>query len=239
MLQNSKLLSRRFSRRWMLSLIRGMGTTLVVAGWPKPAIAITPQCVVRPQQTEGPYFVDEKLKRSDIRSNPGDRRVKPGVPLQLTLQVARLNGRQCQPLAGAIVDIWHCDATGAYSDVADPSFNTIGQKFLRGYQVTDANGRVQFLTIYPGGYAGRTVHIHFKVRATSAGRPYEFTSQLYFEDALTDRVHAQAPYRQARQRRTRNQQDGIFRQGGEQLMLAIVPANQGYTATFSLGLQMA
>ncbi len=86
---------------------------------------------------------------------------------------------------GAIVDIWHCDAAGVYSDATDPGFNTVGKKFLRGYQVTDANGGVQFTTIYPGWYRGRTVHIHFKVRAKAkSGQSYEFTSQLYFDDAI-------------------------------------------------------
>ena len=83
---------------------------------------------------EGPYFVDERLNRSDIRSDPTDGQVKPGTPLALTLLISRLNAGDCQPLAGAQVDIWHCDAQGVYSDVQDPGFNTIGQKFLRGYQ---------------------------------------------------------------------------------------------------------
>lgn len=230
-------------RRSALTFLGSFGTALLVASLPKrsyAAPATLPGCIVRPEQTEGPYFVDEKLNRSDIRANPGDGSVKIGVPLQLALQVSQLRGNQCQPLAGAIVDIWHCDAAGVYSGVADPSFNTAGQKFLRGYQVTDATGKVQFVTIYPGWYPGRTVHIHFKVRAKSpSGKPYEFTSQLYFDDALTDRVHAQAPYAQRRQRTTRNNRDGIYSRDGEHLMLAIEPLAQGYIATFNLGLQMA
>ena len=62
------------------------------------------------------------------------------------------------------MDIWHCNALGAYSDVSDPGFDTSGQQFLRGYQATDANGVATFSTIYPGWYSGRTVHIHFKIR---------------------------------------------------------------------------
>jgi protocatechuate 3,4-dioxygenase beta subunit len=66
---------------------------------------------------------------------------------------------------------------------------------LRGHQVTNAGGEARFLTIYPGGYRGRTVHIHFKIRTAQAGsRNYEFTSQLYFDDATTERIHAAAPY---------------------------------------------
>ena len=203
------------------------------AGIPVPA------CVVRPEQTEGPYFVDERLHRSDIRSDPTSGEVKPGTPLALTLQIFRLGSGDCQPLAGAQVDIWHCDALGVYSDVRDASFNTIGQKFLRGYQITDAQGKATFLTIYPGWYVGRTVHIHVKVRtAHAAERHLEFTSQMYFDDALTDRVYTDQPYATKGRRNARNQDDRIFRRGGDQLMLAPTASATGYAATFGIGLQL-
>jgi protocatechuate 3,4-dioxygenase beta subunit len=195
--------------------------------------------VVRPEQTEGPYFVDERLNRSDIRSDPSDGRVRPGTPLALTLAISRLSAGDCQPLPGAQVDIWHCDALGVYSDVKDPAFNTIGQKFLRGYQITDARGEVKFLTIYPGWYEGRTVHIHVKVRtAAQAGRSFEFTSQMYFDDELSNRVYSDAPYATKGKRSARNQDDRIFRRGGDQLMLAPTPVTDGYAATFAIGLQV-
>jgi protocatechuate 3,4-dioxygenase beta subunit len=202
-------------------------------------IATNPTCIVRPEQTEGPYFIDERLNRSDIRSDPSDGSVKAGIPLQLTFQVSQVSNRACIPLPNAIVDIWHCDAEGIYSDVRDRRFNTIGKKFLRGYQVTDANGIAQFVTIYPGWYPGRAVHIHFKIRTNSASQPgYEFTSQLYFDDALTAQIHAQPPYRTSGQR-TLNNQDGIFQAGGEQLMLQLAKAPAGYTGEFAIGLQQA
>jgi len=205
----------------------------------RTAIATTPSCMVRPQQTEGPYFIDEKLNRSDIRSDPSDGSVKQGVPLRLVLHVSQIYGSSCTPLTGATVDIWHCDALGVYSDVTDRSFSTVGKKFLRGYQVTDANGTVEFVTIYPGWYPGRTVHIHFKIRVGSASqRSYEFTSQLYFDDSLTDRIHAQPPYAPKGQRTQRNDRDGIFRGGGEQLMLQLTKDAQGYVGTFDIGLQI-
>ncbi|MGQ0667257.1 MAG: intradiol ring-cleavage dioxygenase [Nitrospiraceae bacterium] len=195
--------------------------------------------MVRPEQTEGPYFVDERLHRSDIRSDPTDGRAKAGTPLALTLQVSRLGTETCQPLPEAQVDIWHCDALGAYSDVRDPGFNTIGRKFLRGYQITDARGEVQFLTIYPGWYPGRTVHLHFKIRtAPGARRSFEFTSQLYFSDELTDLVHAAPPYTEKGPRTARNRHDGIFWRGGNQLMLAPLATTDGYAATFALALQL-
>jgi len=197
-------------------------------------------CVARPALTEGPYFVDAKLNRSDIRSDPSDGSVKPGAPLRLALRVSRLTAGSCAPLPGAMVDVWHCDALGAYSDVSDPGGSTVGKKFLRGYQVTDAEGLVRFTTIYPGAYPGRAVHIHFKIRSEAGGgRKHEFTSQLFFDDALTDQVHAQAPYVTPGRSRLRNAGDGIYRGAGTQLTLAVTPAAPGYTASFDLALQIA
>lgn len=204
------------------------------------ATATTPACVIKPQQTEGPYFVDEKLNRSDIRSDPSDGLMKQGVPLRLVFQVSQVGDRACTPIRNAIVDVWHCDAEGIYSDVSDRQSDTVGKKFLRGYQVTNAEGMAEFLTIYPGWYPGRTVHIHFKIRTDSASQQsYDFTSQLYFDDAITDQVHTQTPYAARGQRNQKNEQDGIFHQGGEQLMLQLAQAERGYVGRFEIGLELA
>ena len=202
------------------------------------ATAAQPSCVLTPQQTEGPYFVDERLNRSDIRGNPADGAISEGVPLKLTINVSQVAGSSCTPLAGLFVDIWQCDAHGVYSDVNDASRgSSVGNKFLRGYQVTDENGVVQFTTVYPGWYRGRAVHIHFKVRtALDGGR--QQVSQFYFDDALTDEVHALAPYAATGVRTTRNSQDGIFRNGGDQLTLQCTPDGEGYAATYHLGVQL-
>jgi protocatechuate 3,4-dioxygenase beta subunit len=201
-----------------------------------------PACVVTPQETEGPYFVDEQLFRSDIRSDPTTGEVKDGVPVSLQLVVSQVGGDGCAPLTGAMVDIWQCDALGVYSDVSDPGFSTLGQKFLRGAQTTDANGTVQFTTIYPGWYRGRTVHTHFKVRTQpDAASGYEFTSQLFYDDALTDSVHAQPPYAAKGMRDTRNSDDGIYQNGGDQLLLDLQPNadGTGYSATFHVGVDLS
>ncbi len=220
---------------------RGAGATAAVtpSASSTPASVAAPSCVVRPAETEGPYFVDEKINRSDIRSDPTDGSIKLGAPLALTFNVSRVSGGGgCTPLEGATVDVWHCDALGVYSDASDPGFTTTGKKFLRGYQVTDAAGQARFTTIYPGWYQGRAVHIHFKIRsATSGGAATEFTSQLYFDDSVTDRVHAQAPYAQKGQRTLRNAGDGIFRDGGDQLTLDAKQSGGGYAAKFDIGLQ--
>ena len=243
MTQEDEPVGRLLSRREVVALLAATGAVWLAGGSlnPRRAVAGTlgPSCVVRPEQTEGPYFVDERLNRSDIRSDPTDGRIRPGTPLALTLAISRLSGGDCLPLAGAQVDIWHCDALGIYSDVRDPGFNTIGQKFFRGYQITDARGEAKFLTIYPGWYEGRTVHIHVKVRtAPQAGRSFEFTSQMYFDDGLSNRVYADAPYAAKGKRSARNQDDRIFRRGGDQLMLAPTTVTDGYAATFAIGLQL-
>jgi protocatechuate 3,4-dioxygenase beta subunit len=195
-------------------------------------------CVVRPQQTEGPYFVDEMLNRSDVRSDPTTGLVKPGTPLELDLHVSRITADACTPLPGAVVDIWSCDHEGVYSGVVDPGFDSRGQRWLRGLQTTDENGVATFTTLYPGWYPGRTVHIHFKIRSAPDRRPgFEFTSQLYFDDAFTDQVHAREPYAARGARMVRNDQDGIFRRGGSQLMLAPTRDGEGYAATFEVSLQ--
>jgi protocatechuate 3,4-dioxygenase beta subunit len=144
--------------------------------------------------------------------------------------VSRVSGSACAALSGATVDIWHCDALGVYSDATDPSFNTKGQKFLRGYQTTDASGTARFTTIYPGWYQGRAVHIHFKIRTTTS----EFTSQLFFDDALNTQVFASAPYSQKGTSGVmRNSADGIY---NSKLLLSPTKSGNAYAATFDVGL---
>jgi protocatechuate 3,4-dioxygenase beta subunit len=252
---DDKPIGRVLTRREVLQMLGGAGAAVFVGGGLVKATLrqvestpeLTPEatgepgiCVVRPAETEGPYFVDEMLNRSDIRTDPTDGTVKEGAPLYLTFRVLRIQANTCTPLEGAQVDVWHCDALGVYSDVQDPGFSTKGRQFLRGYQVTEANGIVKFITIYPGWYSGRTVHIHFKIRTDpTAANGYDFTSQLFFDDTLTDKVFTKQPYASRGRRNTRNTNDGIYRKGGNQLMLNVVEQEDGYAATFDIGLDMS
>jgi protocatechuate 3,4-dioxygenase beta subunit len=235
-----RILTRRelLARLGAAAVVLTASSKLSWALYAAAGFAPVASCVATPEQTEGPYFVDEHLNRSDIRSDPSDGSVRPGLPLDLALRVARVSNGGCAPLPGATVDIWHCDALGQYSDFQEEK--SAGKKFLRGYQTTDASGAVRFTTIYPGWYQGRAVHIHFKIRSTAeGGKVHDFTSQLYFDEAVTDRVHSQPPYGARGLNRTKNVQDSIYRDHGSQLIPQLTRTASGYTAAFDVGLLIA
>jgi protocatechuate 3,4-dioxygenase beta subunit len=200
-----------------------------------------------PQQIEGPYFVDEKLDRSDIRSDPSTGAVEQGVPLALIINVYDTDGGTCVPLRGAQVDIWQANANGLYSDIQQ--LGTSGEKFLRGYQMVDGNGTARFATIYPGWYEGRALHIHVKVRTFEGqNKAFEWTSQLYLDDAISDKVQTQQPYSGHGPRPLKNTDDGIFTgpstdrtvqsNAGDLLMLKLAKdGGQGYIGTFNVGVK--
>ncbi len=192
----------------------GAGLVAGCAPWEARGAQPSGTCIALPEQTEGPLFTPNAPKRSDVRDG------RPGAALQLTLNVLLLKNDRCAPLPGAHVDLWQCDATGVYSD----------DTFLRGYQLTDASGAAQFTTIFPGWYPGRAVHIHFRI----GGERYQFASQLYFDEALIDRVHAREPYASRTGRRVRNQNDGIYRNGGDQLLLPLTQNGSGFHSTFNV-----
>jgi protocatechuate 3,4-dioxygenase beta subunit len=195
-----------------------LGTILTpVSGLLSPALAQSPlkgaaeigdvlgnldMCRVTTATVEGPYYIDKEIVRSDIREN------QPGVPLELELRLVNANA-SCRPIAGAVVSIWHCNAEGEYSGYLfnDPNkmpdlstVNELGhvkhegtERFLRGAQTTDADGKVTFRTIVPGWYTPRAVHIH--VRAFLNEKTM-ITTQLYFPQSLINTIQStQDPYK--------------------------------------------
>ncbi len=228
---DDKLVGRVLPRREVLSLLGVTGLALLSGQSRATEAALA--CIASPEMTEGPYYVDEDLNRSDIRSDTATGALSEGTPLELLLSVSQV-GAACTPLAGALVEIWHCDALGVYSGVNDFNFgDTSGKNYLRGNQLTDSGGSVRFSTVYPGFYRGRAVHIHFKVLTPDGG---EFTSQLFFEDSLSDEIYAAEPYAGQGPRDMLNNDDGIFGEGGGQLVMTTRKVEGGYVATYDIGL---
>jgi protocatechuate 3,4-dioxygenase beta subunit len=243
---------RVLSRRQALAALGLAGAGLTIAGGAGAAYASTGSatasttsqsvgvvdCVAKPEMTEGPYFVDEGLNRSDIRTDPSDGSTVVGTTLTLNFSVLQVAGGACSALPGAVVDIWHCDAFGIYSDVA--ANDSVGKKFLRGYQVSNAAGKVKFTTILPGWYQGRTIHIHIKIRTTGTdGNPYEFTSQLYFTEEFQLAYLATEPYSAKGTRDTTNATDMWYAEAGDQMLLTPRRQGRGYTADFCIGLDLS
>ena len=188
-------------------------------------------CLVSPETTEGPYYIDPELIRTDITEG------KLGAALTLTLQVV---SSECAPLMGARVDAWHCDAEGNYSGFAgqgsDTALGTAGQTFLRGTQFTDMNGIAKFDTIYPGWYQGRTTHIHFMIYINDVTI---LTSQIFFPDEMNAAVFASMPPYNARSGspETTNGNDGIAQDAGAGAIAAVTTDGRGYAASLVVGIQ--
>jgi protocatechuate 3,4-dioxygenase beta subunit len=186
------------------------------------------------EQDEGPYHRDAQPERRNVVED------RDGVALQLGIRLAKAKN---SPTAEAIVEIWQCDALGRYSGFPPPDSSVVvtaataprvsylgDQTFLRGRQRTDGAGMVEFRTIYPGWYPGRTVHIHLMVHIEGQ----VLTSQLYFPDETSAEVHARAPYATRSGRDTTNDSDEIFATGGDPAVLDVVPTEDGYRAGICL-----
>ena len=194
-----------------------LGALLASCGDDDDAMDGARTCRVTAEQTEGPYYFDVDSIRSDIREG------RPGTPLRLTFRVR--DAGSCEPIADAVVDIWHCDAGGVYSGFDEGE----GERFLRGTQVTDKAGVAEFLTIYPGWYPGRTTHIHAKVHLD---RQTALTTQVYFDDEVSNRVYERAPYEQGRD--SSNGADGIF---DESLVLTLREDGDGYAGAIGFDVE--
>jgi len=214
----------RFSRRRLLGLA-ALGAA--GAAWPVEEASAGPSgvasgaitCVLAPELTEGPYYLPNERARRDITEG------RPGTPLRLRLNV--VDASTCKAMKGASVDIWHADAGGVYSGVAG---NT--GTFLRGVQKTDGTGLAVFDTIYPGWYQGRAVHVHVKVHL---GGNVVHTGQLFFPDALNDRVYRAAPYKSRGNPDVPNAADAIYRNGGSRSLLRPVKSGSGYVGSMVMG----
>jgi protocatechuate 3,4-dioxygenase beta subunit len=214
------------TRRAALAIIGAAGATLTGV----PALA----CTVSPQIEEGPFFVDERLNRSDLTGGTRRAGVVTAIPLQLTLSVVAVRGSACEPLAGAQVDLWHADANGLYSDEA--VLHTRGERFLRGYQTSDAGGTVSFTTVYPGWYPGRAPHVHVKVRSYSpqGNVTQAFTSQLYFDAAVSNAVFAHGVYAARGTLETPNARDQLF---DRRMVVPLRSTERGYAGTFTFAVR--
>jgi protocatechuate 3,4-dioxygenase beta subunit len=189
-------------------------------------------CTLAAQQTEGPYYFDADSIRSDIRED------REGTRLRLAVRVR--DAGSCEPLRNAVVDVWHCDALGVYSGfeaastgAGGPGGRTDDERYLRGAQVTDSDGIIEFVTVYPGAYRGRTVHIHAKVHVDNQTA---LTTQFYFDEDVTERVYARAPYSEGGGQDTRNADDSLF---DERLLLDLSRDGGGYLGVISLDVQAA
>ena len=186
-------------------------------------------CTLTPTGTEGPYYIDVDNIRSDIRED------RQGARLRLAARVVDADG--CTPVKDAVFEVWHCDAGGLYSGFEASSRgqggsrSTDNTRYLRGAQLTNADGIAELTTVYPGWYRGRTVHIHAKVFISNRE---VLTTQLYFDDRLTDAVYTAAPYNRRPNRDQRNASDGIF---DDSTVLTVSRDGDGYLGLITIGIR--
>ncbi|MGC4107917.1 MAG: intradiol ring-cleavage dioxygenase [Thermomicrobiales bacterium] len=210
-------------------------------------------CVLTPELTVGPYYLDDLLVRGDITEGK-----KAGVPLDLKISVvSTVDG--CSPIGNAAVDVWHCDAKGFYSGFTESSPGGTGtyvddgsdpDTFLRGVMLTDADGVAEFTTIYPGWYISRDIHIHMKVHVGGAtsdgtydGGTVAHIGQLAFDDSFSERIAKESPYNEKTDTFTRISEDSVFvdvEDDDPTYFLTLTPNDdsdltKGITATITVG----
>ena len=253
---------KKLSRRQVLLGLGAAGTGAILSPLVSPKRDVSaispakyPSCTVSPEQTEGPFYFETKLIRKDITEG------RPGTILHLKLKI--VDGEECNPVRDAVVDIWSCDAMGEYSgyetvytdtgrfkeqrglpldrskhpDNRRPEFHeepNNEKTFMRGAQVTDANGEVEFRTIYPGWYPARATHIHIKVYLND---DEVFTSQMYFPEDIIDAVYKSGVYAEKEGKRMKNEDDGIFNDSGRGPFVELTEVEDGYVGTLTYGIQ--
>jgi len=194
-------------------------------------------CSATPTETSGPYPYDLSKNSAIFRTDITEG--KTGLPLSLTLTIVNSND-SCTAIQGARVDIWHCDKDGYYSEYSEPGYlgtkDYTGQTFLRGIQLTDANGQVKFTTIYPGWYTGRVTHIHVEVFINSV---LKATTQVAFPDTLNTAVYKTSLYSAHGQNTIVNASDQVFSDSYNSELLTISGnTTDGYTATFKVSVPL-
>ena len=242
---------KEISRRQAIGLlaVAGPGVMLGCGGGTKTSTATTTtatatsntSCTVTPEGEEGPYFVDDSatgLARSDIRSNLDGTNTQSGIPLTLSIY-AYNSENSCAAMANVQIDIWHCNGSGIYS--AEDVEDTSGETWLRGYQITDATGLATFKTIIPGWYAGRTTHIHLRLRSTydSTTTGGTNTTQLFFLQDVIDTINTTiSPYSAEGTNPTTNASDHVYsgETDGANLLTLNGDNTNGYTATIKINL---
>jgi protocatechuate 3,4-dioxygenase beta subunit len=176
------------------------------ASLPVPVFRQLPNCLVTEAQTIGPCHANDAPVRFDVTEG------RPGLPTRVAFRL--VDAATCKPVPNADIEIWHTDARGIYSGAETDKMCTLDDKLAlgglacRGLQKTDADGVASLLTVYPGWYRGRTIHIHCRI---VAGEKELLISQIYFDDSLTDIVHGQHPdYDSRPMRETRNSDDNLI-----------------------------
>jgi protocatechuate 3,4-dioxygenase beta subunit len=244
---------KEISRRQVIGLLAAAsaGVMLGCGGGAKTATTTTTSssstgtsstsCTVTPEGEEGPYFVDDSatgFDRTDVRSNLDGSNVQSGIPFTLSIYTYD-SENSCAAMANLQVDIWHCNASGIYS--AEDVEDTSGETWLRGYQITDANGLATFKTIIPGWYAGRTTHIHLRLRSTydSTTTGGTNTTQLFFPQDVVDTINTTiSPYGGEGTNPTTNASDHVYsgETDGANLLTLSGDNTNGYTATIKINL---
>ncbi|MBK3577618.1 intradiol ring-cleavage dioxygenase [Streptomyces sp. MBT65] len=218
----------------------GTSTTTVTAD--ASASATSGVCTLTAEVTEGPYSLDGALIREDIRET------KEGVEVQYTFTVVDQDN-DCAPLADALVELWHCDALGEYSGYVGKNGHTEDDDgtFLRGGQMTDSNGQATLISIWPGHYVSRAVHVHMRVHTdvtladgTYTGGTVVHTGQLFFDADLNEEVQASSPYSDNTTAETVLADDSVYDDNSAASGLLTLTAlgtsvSDGYTATLTVG----
>jgi protocatechuate 3,4-dioxygenase beta subunit len=158
----------------------------------------TGACADYPALTPGPYYVEWPAERADITEG------LEGAAMRMRFTVLDTG---CQPIEGAVVDVWHAAPDGTYSGVEDAT----GETYLRGVQSTGADGVATFETVVPGWYPGRTTHVHFKVFVDGAE---VLTSQAFFDEAVLSSIYATGAYAARGDKDTANDDDDLFDEAG-------------------------